>query len=105
MRPSINGQYRTCCKSSSIASEIQRCGYHLQRGQVLEGPLAEPALAEQAYQAAIEADPTRDEARGALIALLDAEATQVPQLTAHQVGLVSLDHHLEPGWFLAQFAH
>ena len=41
----------------------------------------------------------------ALIALLDAEATQVPQLTAHQVGLVSLDHHLEPGWFLAQFAH
>ncbi|MGE0712076.1 MAG: tetratricopeptide repeat protein [Planctomycetota bacterium] len=53
------------------ASAAQRAGFHLQRGRLLEGPLADPALAEEAYQAAIAADPSQPRGREALIALLE----------------------------------
>jgi tetratricopeptide (TPR) repeat protein len=53
------------------ASGKQRSGYHLQRGQLLEGPLADPAAAQEAYKASIEADSESGAAREALIALLD----------------------------------
>jgi tetratricopeptide (TPR) repeat protein len=71
---------RTLVLAAEAASEnsVARSGFHLQRGRLWEGPLADPQAAEEAYGEAISADPQASPPRQALIALLEQHGRWEP---------------------------
>ena len=71
---------RTLLEAATSAGKnaAAKSGFHLQRGQLWEGPLADSQAAEEAYGQAIKADPSSSDARQALIALLEQHGRWEP---------------------------
>lgn len=92
-----SGEHREAERTLVLAAKaakknaVARSGFHLQRGRLWEGSLADPQAAEEAYGEAISADPSAAAPRQALIALLEQHGRWEPL----QKALAEAAEHVE----------